>query len=197
MHLAEALLHLLNRGQVLRLSTQVAHVALALWQVVSLQEAFIEFWLNHSLELLQWHCDAVLFDNSVQLVDQTRLQLIDRWTLFLGVAAIVDPDLLVGVVELPRLTLVLVVEVDDEERVFKVNEEVAHVGHLLWLLFVFNNVERGIPALVVAIDLVFQLLFRVAAWDVLDAEVSSQLKTLLHEVNLDRLAVSSLIVRHL
>ena len=77
------------------------------------------------------------------------------------------------------------------------NEEVAHVGHLLWLLFVFNNVERGIPALVVAIDLVFQLLFRVAAWDVLDAEVSSQLKTLLHEFNLDRLAVASLIVRHL
>jgi len=133
----------------------------------------------------------------VQLVDQTRLQLIDGWALFLGVATIVDPDLLVGVVELPRLALVLVVEVDDEERVFEVDEEVAHVGHLLWLLFVFNNVERGIPALVVAIDLVFQLLFRVAAWDVLDAEVSSQLKTLLHEVNLDRLAVASLIVRHL
>lgn len=133
----------------------------------------------------------------MQLVDQTRLQLIDGWALFLGVATIVDPDLLVGVVELPRLALVLVVEVDDEERVFEVDEEVAHVSHLLWLLFVFNNVERGIPALVVAIDLVFQLLFRVAAWDVLDAEVSSQLKTLLHEVNLDRLAVASLIIRHL
>jgi len=63
-------------------------------------------------------------------------------TLFFWRAPVVDADLLVRVVELPRLALVLLIEVDDEERVLEVNEEVAHIGHFLGLLLVRNNFQR-------------------------------------------------------
>lgn len=73
--------------------------------------------------------------------------------------------------ELPSLTLVLVVEVDDEKWILKVNEEVAHVGHLLGLLLVFDDVKRGISPFMIAINLVFELLFGVATWDIFHTQV--------------------------
>ena len=73
--------------------------------------------------------------------------------------------------EFPSLTLVLVVEVDDKEWILEVYEEVAHVGHLLRLLLVFDDVKCGISPFMIAINLVFELLFSVATWDIFHTQV--------------------------
>ena len=148
-----------------------------------------------TLEILEWHRDSILFNDAVELVDEVGVELVNGWAFLFGVAAVVDADLLVGVVELPRLPLVLVVKVDDEERVLEVDEEVTHVRHLLRLFLVFDNVQRGVSALVVLVYLVFQLLLGVAAGDVFDAQVGPQVQPLLHQVNLHGLIVASLIGR--
>ena len=61
-------------------------------------------------------------------------------TLLFRSMAIEDLDLLVRVVQFPRLALVLVVEVHNKQRVLHVNEEVTLIRHLgfLGILFVWN-----------------------------------------------------------
>ena len=83
--------------------------------------------------------------------------------------------------ELPGLTLVLVVEVDDEKWILEVDEEVAHIRHFLRLLLILDNVKSRVSPFVVSIYLVLQFFLRVAAWDVFHAKVGSQIMTLLDQ----------------
>ena len=148
-----------------------------------------------SLEILERHRDSILFNDAVELVDEVGVELVDGRAFLFGIAAVVDADLLVGVVELPRLPLILVVKVNNEERVLEIDEEVPHVRHLLRLFLIFNDVQRGVSPLVVLVYLVFQLLLGVAAGDVFDAQVGPQVRPLLHQVDLHGLVIASLIIR--
>ena len=112
-------------------------------------------------------------------------------TLFFGRATIIDTDLLVAVVELPRLTLILLVEVHDEQRVLEVDKEVSHVGHLLRLFLISDDVKCRVPVLLCSIDLILQLFLRVAARNILDTQVGSQVLSHLDQLHLDRLVVST------
>ena len=91
--------------------------------------------------------------------------------------------------ELPRLTLILFVEVHYEERVLEVDEEVSHVGHLLRLFLISDNVECRVPVLLCSIDLILQLFLRVAARNILDTQVGSQILSHLDQLDLDGLVV--------
>ena len=110
--------------------------------------------LTHALEALKGRSDVILTHYALDLVHEVSVKLMAIETLFLGRATIVDTDLLVAVVELPRLTLILLVEVHDEERVLEVDEEVSHVGHLLRLLLIGDNVECRVPGLLCFVDLI-------------------------------------------
>ena len=107
----------------------------------------------------------------MELVNQVCVEFVDRRALFLRISAIVHANLLIGVVEFPSLTLVLVVEVHHEQWILEVNEEVAHVGHLLRLLLVFDDVKRGISSFMIAINLVFEFLLGVATWDIFHTQI--------------------------
>ena len=110
--------------------------------------------LTHALEALKGRSDVILTHYALDLVHEVSVKLMAIETLFLGRATIVDTDLLVAVVELPRLTLILLVEVHDEERVLEVDEEVSHVGHLLRLLLISDDVECRVPVLLCSVDLI-------------------------------------------
>ena len=129
----------------------------------------------------------------MKLVHQISVQLVDWRTLSFRVAAVIDSYLLIRVVEFPGFTLIFVEEVHHEEWVLKVNEEVAHVGHFLGFLLVFNDVKSGISSLVVTINLVLELFLGIPTWDVFYAKICSQFKPLLDEVNSDRLTIASLV----
>ena len=147
MHLAHAFLDLLILRQVLRL-TKAVQRALAsghsCYRDLCKHDAAIRFGLlllGLSLEALKGRRDVILTHNALNLAHEVSVKLMSIETLFLGRATIIDTDLLVAVVELPRLTLILFVEVHDEERVLEVNKEVSHVGHLLRLLLISDNVQ--------------------------------------------------------
>ena len=122
-----------------------------------------------ALEVLERNRDAILLNDPVQLTYEARIQLVDWWTLLLWVAAVVHADFLVGVVELPGLTLVLIVEVNNEQWVLEIDEKVPHIRHFLRLLLVFNDVKSGISPFMVLIDLVLELFLGVSAWNVFNA----------------------------
>ena len=63
------------------------------------------------------------------------------------------------------------------------NEEVAHVRHLFGFLFVSDDFNRGEKAFVSPANLIFELFLRVATWNVLDAEVGSQVLGLFDKIN--------------
>ena len=196
MHLAEGLLHLVDLGQeLLVLLREVGQMALALLNhsAACCIGSFIDFRLSRSLESLQWSRNSVPLNNAMQLIHKVDVQLIDGWTLFLGVAAVVHADLLVRVVQLPGFTLVLVVEVDDEEWILEVDEEVAHVRHLLRLFLVFDYVKSGITSLVVPINLVLEFFLGISTRDVFHAKVGSQIRALLNQVNPDWFVIASLV----
>ena len=75
--------------------------------------------------------------------------------------------------ELPGLTLVLVVEVNDEQWVLEVDEEVTHIRHFLRLLFILDNVKSRVSPFMVPIDFVLQFFLRVPARDIFHAKVGS------------------------
>ena len=89
--------------------------------------------------------------------------------LLLRVAPVVDADLLVRVVQLPVLVLILLIEIDNEKRMLKVDEEVAHVRVLLRLFLIGDDVEIAVSILVRSVDFLLELLFVVATRDILDA----------------------------
>ena len=177
MHLAQTLLHLINLSQLLRLPIEAAHKALAL-RKVSLLNTFVNLRLWGPLELLKWRCNRILFNDSMKLINQSCVELVDGRALFLRITTIVDANLLVRVMKLPGLTLVLVKEIYNEEWVLEVDEEVTHVCHFLWLLLILDDVKRRVSALVVAVDLIFKLFLCIAARDVFHAQVCSQFKPL-------------------
>ena len=74
----------------------------------------------------------------------------------------------------------------------KVYKEVAHVGVLLWLFLISDDVEVAVSVFVRAVDLLFQLFLVVAAWDVFDAKVSASVFTLLDKLDLDGLSLASI-----
>ena len=99
---------------------------------------------------------------------------------FLRVSAIKDRDFLFRVVIiLPLRILIFFIELHNEKRMLEVNEEVAHVRHLLGLLLVRDHVKCRIAILVVTINLFFKLLLRETVWDVLDTQVRPEILTLL------------------
>ena len=111
-------------------------------------------------------------------------------TLLFRLAAVVNSNLLVRVVQLPGLALILLVEVHDEERVLEVDEEVAHVGHLLGLLLVRDDVDVPEHVAVGLVDLVLQLLLVVSTRDVFDAKVGAKIEGLLDAIYLHRRSLS-------
>ena len=74
----------------------------------------------------------------------------------------------------------------------KVYKEVAHVGVLLWLFLISDDVEVAVSVFVRAVDLLFQLFLVVAAWDVFDAKVSASVFSLLDKLDLDGLSLASI-----
>lgn len=145
--------------------------------------------LGGSNEIFERRSDFVLLDDFLQLALQVGVELGIGVTLLLGVVAVEDADLLVLVGLLPGAALVLLVKVDDEERVLEVDEEVTHVGHLLGLFFVKDDVDGGVPVFVRLVDLLLQLVLRKAARDVLDAKIRPRVYPLLHQLDPHRLAV--------
>ena len=81
-------------------------------------------------------------------------------TLILRGVAIVNADLLLLVRVLPSAPLVVLVEIHHEERMFKVDEEVAHIRHFLWLLVVLDDVQGSVPVSVLLVNLVLAKNFR-------------------------------------
>lgn len=191
MHLAEALLHdlVVERALVELWLPKVADErSLAL--PLSLEDVSLaDLRRGWTQELVQGCLDVVLGDDALQLRNEVGVQLSAVVALLLGRVAIVDSDLLIRVVQLPRLPLVLVVEVDDEERVLEVDEEVAHVRLLVRLLVVLDDVQGRVSALVLLVDLVLELLLGVSAWDVFDAEVRSKIFPLHDSLDIHWLAV--------
>ena len=110
-------------------------------------------------------------------------------TLILRGVAIVNADLLLLVRVLPSAPLVVLVEIHHEERMFKVDEEVAHIRHFLWLLVVLDDVQGSVPVSVLLVNLVLELLLRVATGNVFDAEVGAEVFALLDALNVHWLAV--------
>ena len=109
-----------------------------------------------------------------------------------GVASVVDAHLFVRVVQLPVLVLVLLVEIHHEQRVLEVDKEVPHVGILLWLFLISDDVKVAVSVFVRAVDLLFQLFLVVAARDVLHAKVRARVFTLLYKFHLDGLSLASI-----
>jgi len=85
--------------------------------------------------------DVILLNNPLQLGHQKLVDFMAIITFFFGRAAIVYANFFIRIVQLHRFTLVFLVEVDNEERVLKIDEEVAHVSHFLRFFFVCNNIE--------------------------------------------------------
>ena len=114
-----------------------------------------------TIELLQRRLNIVLLDNFAQLTHHKGVLV--RFMVCMAVFAtwivtVVDTNLVLANLGLQNFPLILLIEVDDKERVLKADEEVALVRRLFWLLFVWNRINRIIAALVLAIDLLLQLL---------------------------------------
>ena len=112
---------------------------------------------------------AILLDDLAKLANQIPVQLLIVVAFFLGIAAVIDADLLLRVVQLPVLVLVFLVKIDDKERMLKVNEKVSHVSILLRFFLIGDNVKIAVSIFVSAIDLLLELFFVVATRDVFDA----------------------------
>ena len=93
--------------------------------------------------------------------------------LLFRVAPVVDADFLVRVVQLPVLVLILLIEIDNEKRVLKVDEKVAHVCVLLRLFLIGDDVKITVSILVRSVDFLLELLFIVAAGDILHAQIGT------------------------
>lgn len=132
----------------------------------------------------------MLLDNSVELGRQIIVKFVIFITLLFGLNSIVDSDLLIRVVKLPGLALVLLVEVDHKKGVLEVDEEVAHVRHLLRFFLIRNDVDVPEHVLVRLVDLVSQLFLGVSARNVLDAEVRPQITSLFDTFDSDRVSLS-------
>ena len=91
--------------------------------------------------------------------------------LLFGVASVVDSYFFVRVVQLPVLVLVLLIEIYHEKRMLEVDKEVAHVGILLWLFLISDDVKIAVSVFVRTIDFLLQLFLVIATWDVLNAKV--------------------------
>ena len=121
--------------------------------------------------MLQRRDYAILLDDLAKLANQIPVQLLIVVAFFLGIAAVIDADLLLRVVQLPVLVLVFLVKIDDKERMLKVNEKVSHVSILLRFFLIGDNVKIAVSIFVSAIDLLLELFFVVATRDVFDAKV--------------------------
>jgi len=121
--------------------------------------------------VLQRRDYAILLDDLAKLANQIPVQLLIVVAFFLGIAAVIDADLLLRVVQLPVLVLVFLVKIDDKERMLKVNEKVSHVSILLRFFLIGDNVKIAVSIFVSAIDLLLELFFVVATRDVFDAKV--------------------------
>ena len=85
------------------------------------------------------------------------------------VVSIVDANLVFADAWLKHFPLILLVEVNDEERVLEPNEKVSLVGRFFWLFLIGNGINRVVATLVLLIDFLLKLLFGVAARNIFDA----------------------------
>ena len=85
------------------------------------------------------------------------------------VVSIVDANLVFTDARLKDFPLILLVKVNDEERVLKPNKEVSLVSRFFWLLLIGNGINRVVATLVLLIDFLLKLLFGVAARNIFDA----------------------------
>ena len=172
------------------LLVKATHMAVAsVGHLVGGLETNVAFLGWGALKFLQRCRDFILFDNLCKLTSQICIKFMSIMTLFFGITTVEDANFFVGVVKLPSFTLVLFKEIYDKKWMLEVDEEVAHVGHLLWLFLISNNVEGRVATLVSDVYLIFELFLRVATRDVLNAQISPQVLALLHEVDPDRLTV--------
>lgn len=130
----------------------------------------------------------MFLDNLAKLAHQECIffELKTTVAFSLRVVSIVDGNLVLLVVGLQDLALVLLKEVDNEERVLEADEEVALVRQRLLriVLLIRDRLNTPVPALVTLINLFLELLFRVAARNVLDMQVRPKIQALLNALNL-------------
>ena len=69
--------------------------------------------------------------------------------------------------------MILLIEIDDEKRVLKVDEKVAHVRVLLRLFLIRDDVKVAVSILVRSVDFLLELLLVVAAGDILHAQIGT------------------------
>lgn len=113
--------------------------------------------------------DFIFLNDFLKLTLQVLIKLVSILTLFFGISTVEDADLFVRVMQLPGLPLILFVEIYDEKRVLEVDEKVAHVSLLFRFFLICYDIEGAETTLMTDVDLIFQLLLRVAARYVLDA----------------------------
>lgn len=76
---------------------------------------------------------------------------------------------------LPLAVLELVTEVEDEERMFKVDKDIASVdSSFAVVMFVGDVVNCGVSVLVIKIHLFLELISAVSAWQIFNTKVSSE-----------------------
>ena len=144
------------------------------------------------IELLQRSLNVVFFYDFSKLAHQEGIlvRLVVSMAIFARIVSIVDANLVFAEAWLQNLALVLLVKVDDEERMLESDKEVAFVCCLFWLLLVRNRFNGPVATLVLTIDLLLELLLGVAAGDVLDAQVGAQVLRLFHKLNLHGLVIA-------
>lgn len=85
------------------------------------------------------------------------------------IVSIVDSNLVFADARLKDFPLILLVEVNDEERVLEPNKEVSLVSCFFWLFLIGNGINRVVATLMLLIDFLLKLLFGVAARNIFDA----------------------------
>ncbi len=190
MNLAQALLYMILMHKILLLLV-LAHESADQALVLVLRHTNLERrliilgLLHHTIELFHRGLDVILFNDLLEFTFELLVQFVTIMTLSLWISPIENTNFLVGMVQLPCFALVFLIEVNNKEWMFEVDEEVPHIVIFLWLFFVRNNVDCCVAILLRFIDLLLQLLLRVPAGDVLNAKIRAQVFTLFHFFDLD------------
>ena len=131
---------------------------------------FAKFSLDVLFKVVRWwRCRANT--NRTTLISNLLV-----WSFAVAVfVTVADVSLLFALVFLPVSTLILVIEVDNVERVLEVNEEVTRI--LRWIIFCFCKVDSCISVLVWLVDFLFEFFLVVLDRKIFHAKIRSEIFT--------------------
>jgi len=115
--------------------------------------------LNHlNIEVLKRSLDVVLLDDHTEFAHQEHIlvKLVISVVFFLRIVTVINSDLILLKIRLKYLSLILLIKIDDKERVLKADEKVALVCRHRFFRVVFlvdNWVDSVVAALVTAVNL--------------------------------------------